>query len=548
MRKWIPILAGFFLVALTLWSALSNSTHHLLDRLDNLAYDIQLQARILTHPHLLKENWIAIVDIDDKSLRAEGHWPWPRNILGTLVGTLQTQGAVVIAFDILFPEAEPNAATTVLQGLQQKKLATPSLESLLEKTKPYFDTDKIFAEALTKANAILGITFDFRPQTSGLLPAPLLTLSPSDSRQLNLISANGYLSDIPVLMRAVKNAGFLNIFPDNDGIIRRAPLILEYQNGIYPSLALETVRLFLGQDIRLITPVYGKEKKIEGVQFGQTIIPTDAKGQVLIPFLGRSYTFPYYSATDVLHNKIPADALTGKIVFIGSSATGLGDIKTTAIQNTYPGVEVQASLANGIIENKFSYQPEWAIGANILLIIVLGSLAAAFLPYFGPRTLCILIVCIPIILFSIANFIWAATGFILSPLLLTFLLVAIAILNTLYGYLFESRRREHLKSMFGQYVPATHIDEMLKHPSSDSLRGEDKEMTVLFADIRSFTTLSEGLIAADLKDMLNAFFTPMTKIIFKHQGTIDKYVGDMIMAFWGAPLTDKQHTKHAIPP
>src|SRR3990167_925540 len=479
MRKWIPILLGFLLVVFTIWVMLTSEPRKIVRRIDNLAYDLQLEAHIFTHQHALKENWVAIVDIDDKSLKAIGHWPWPRNILAALVDKLQAQGAVIIALDVLFPEAENNAATLVLQELQQQKLLTPTITSLLNQTKPHFDNDAIFANALAKTSAVLGMTFTFQSQTTGALPPPLLTLSAEDSQQLQLIIANGYLSDIPILMQAAKYTGFLNVFPDRDGIIRRAPLVMEYQQGIYPSLALEAARLYLGQDIQLVTPLYDKTKQLEGIQFGQNIIPTDEDGQVLIPFIGKSYTFPYISAIDVLHDKVPADAFTGKIVFIGSSATGLGDLKATAIGTPYPGVEIQASLVQGILTNSFSYQPAWAFGAILVLVIVLCSVASVFFPFLGPRILCILILCIPPILFFIANSIWAATGLILSPLIPTFLFLAIAILNTLYGYLFESRRREYLKSMFGQYVPAKHIDEMLKHPGKDSLRGEDKEMTVL---------------------------------------------------------------------
>lgn len=546
MNKRIPIFLGFILVGLAIWLLLDPHSRHWVSRLDNMVYDIQLRTRLLTEKTKPNNNWVVIVDINDKSLKAEGHWPWPRDILAALITKLQAQGAAVIAFDILFPEKENNAVDTVIQGLRAQKLLTAPLETLLEKNKNYFDKDAIFAKQLELNTVVLGMSFSFINITTGLLPSPLFTLSSEELDQLDLISAKGYLSDVPVLQQAAKNAGFLNIMPDEDGIIRRAPLIINYKNGIYPSLALEAARTYLGENIKLITPLYGQIKQVEGIQFGPKVIPTDAKAQVLIPFIGRSYTFTYYSASDVLHDKIPADTLAGKIVFVGSSATGLGDLKATAIQTPYPGVEIQATLANGILENNFSAKPAWALGANIALIVFFGSLSALVFPFLGPRILTVFVILLPPLLILISNWIWAQTGLILSLLIPALLVLAEAILNTLYGYLFESRRREHLKGMFGQYVPAKHIDEMLKKGSGDSLGGEDREMTVLFADIRSFTTLSEKMTATELKSMLNEFFTPMTEIIFKYKGTIDKYVGDMIMAFWGAPLYDKKHAQNAI--
>ena len=181
-----------------------------------------------------------------------------------------------------------------------------------------------------------------------------------------------------------------------------------------------------------------------------------------------------------------------------------------------------------------------------MITVILGALSALFFPYFGPRTLAIIIIFFPAALFTINNWIWQETGLVLFIVLPTLLVLAIALLNIIYGYLFETRRRERLKEMFGQYVPEKHIEKMLKTSSNYGLHGEDREMTVLFADIRNFTSVSEGMPAAELVELLNTFFTPMTEVIFEHRGTIDKYVGDLIMAFWGAPLKDKRHAYHAI--
>lgn len=547
MNKRIPILLGIILVFIALWMLVTPTkfVHTLIERLDHLGYDLELRARVLTE-HLVPATPVAIVDIDDRSLKSEGRWPWSRDKLAELVNQMQQQGAAVMAFDIFFSEQETNIAEIVQDKLNEQHLLLPSLADLLKKNASLFDTDSIFANSLMKNQAILAVGFLPRRQTENSLPPPLFTLSKQDQIQLDINKAFGYISNISILQKAAKGAGFINIFADSDGIIRHAPLLMEYQNGVYPAMALQAVLTFLGEEVSLITPTYNKTKKLEGIKLGDRIIPTDERGQVLIPFIGRSYTFPYYSATDVLHGNIPKDALLGKILFIGTSATGLGDLQATSIQSPFPGVEIQASLVNGMLLNSFSYIPAWTLGANLFLVFLFGLSAAFIFPYLGPRALGLFIIAFPPGLLIINSWFWEQTGLVLSLLVPVVLTLVIALLNIIYGYLFESRRREHLKEMFGQYVPEKHIDEMLRSAGSYGLHGEDREMSVLFADIRSFTTISEGMSAAELVEMLNTFFTPMTEIIFKHHGTIDKYVGDMIMAFWGAPLKDKNHARHVI--
>lgn len=547
MKKRIPIFLGLLFVFLAIWVLITpnKSIGNVVERLDNIGYDLQLRTRVLTE-NIQPKSPVAIIDIDEKSLKAEGHWPWPRNKIAELITQLKKQGAVVIAFDIVFPEKENNIAETILNTLGKKKLLDPSIIFTLTNNKMDFDNDSIFAKSLTDNTAVLAIAFTSEVQVTNTLPPPALTLSPEMQKQLDIITGEGYVSSIPVLQNAAKLGGFINIFHDSDGIIRRAPLIIEYKGGIYPSLSLQAVMAYLSETIALVTPQYDQSHQLEGIKLGGHVIPTDAKGQALIPFIGRSYTFPYYSATDALHNKLPKDAVLGKILFLGTSALGLGDLQPTSIQSPYPGVEIQATLANGMLENNFSYMPAWTNGAKIIITLLLGIISAWLFPYFGPRLLGLIIICLPMALLFINNWIWEQTGLVLSFLIPVLLVILLAFLNIIYGYLFESRRREQIKRMFGQYVPAKHIDEMLKTSADYALKGEDRQMSVLFADIRDFTTISEGLTAEQLVQLLNLYLNPMTEIIFKHHGTIDKYVGDMIMAFWGAPLKDAAHEKNAL--
>lgn len=545
MSKRIPIFLGLFLICVAIWMLIAPSKFPLIERLDNVGYDVQLRTRALTQ-HAAPIAPVAIIDIDDASIKALGRWPWPRSLLAQLAQKLEANGAAIIAWDIFFSEKEPNIALSVLNKLNKTNMINTNVSTFLTKNDELFDDDILFAKALALNSNILALGFLPRKEEHNVLPKPLLTLTNKEQNELDIINAAGYISNISILQEKAKGSGFINIFADSDGIIRRAALLIDYKNGIYPALALAAVLAFLDEDIKLITPSYGSTEKLEGIQIGPVTIPTDEKGQVLIPFIGKSFTFPYYSALDVLNDKLPPDVLRGKILFVGTSATGLGDLQATAIENPFPGVEIQATLVNGILQNNFSYKPEWTYGANVFITALLGLIAAMLFPYLGPRTLGILIILLPPTLLFINNWIWVKTGLILSFLMPVLLLLAIAIGNIIYGYLFETRKREHLKEMFGQYVPEKHIDEMLRTRSDYGLRGEDREMSVLFADIRNFTSISESMTAADLVDMLNTFFTPMTEIIFNHRGTIDKYIGDLIMAFWGAPLKDKNHARHAL--
>lgn len=546
MSKRIPILMGLLLTAVAVWCLLTGNPfiQSLIERLDNLGYDLQLRTRVLTQTPPKIEN-IAIVDIDDKSLKAEGQWPWPRNKVALLTNKINELGAVVIAFDMFFSEKEENIAEKVLETLTTKKDIQTTVANTLRQSIPLFDNDVIFANSLKDNTAVLAFSFLPRDETQNSLPKPLMPFPPDLARQLNIVDAAGYISNLPIL-QDVTSGGFINIFPDADGIIRRAPMLMSYKSNLYPSLALQAVMQFLSLDVKLVTPKYDKVKKLEGILLGTKFIPTNERSEVLIPFIGKSFTFPYYSAVDLLQNKVPKDKFVGKIILVGTSATGLSDLKTTSIQSPFPGVEVQAALIQGMLVTGFSYAPAWTLGAEFLFTLALGILASLISPYFGPRILGTLIIGFPILMLIINNYIWVKSGLVISFLMPVILFIAVALFNIIYGYLFETRKREHLKEMFGQYVPEKHIDEMLKQQGGYGLRGEDREMSVLFADIRSFTTISEGMTASDLVDMLNTFFTPMTEVIFKHRGTIDKYVGDLIMAFWGAPLHDRLHARHAI--
>jgi adenylate cyclase len=295
MNKRIPILIGLILMAFAIWVQLTSlhPVRNTMARLENLAYDLQLRTKIFVHKKL-GESPIVIVDIDDVSLEKEGRWPWPRSKIAKLVTILQNEGAVVIAFDILFPEKQDNNADQVLDTIKKQALDNPSIASLFEKIRPHFDDDAKLSDTLKHSDIALGMTFIPKKKTIGILPPPSIMLNTPAEKELGFVVAPGYIADVPILQTAAKNAGFLNVFPDADGIIRRVPLLIRYQDGLYPSLALEAVRLFLLSEIKLVTASYGENLRIEGIQLENHLIPTDTKSQVIIPFVGKVLHYPTF--------------------------------------------------------------------------------------------------------------------------------------------------------------------------------------------------------------------------------------------------------------
>ena len=398
MSKKMPIFIGLLFVALFAWLSLTTTppVRFVLTRLDNIFYDIELRMHLWMHPQLAKGP-VAIVDVDDLSLKELGRWPWPRSLLGKLVDQLKQQGVVVVATDMMFSEPDLNVVNTIVDTLNSKKLASPEVLSVLNQITPDFEQDGLFAKSLQGLDSVLGMVLLPVRQQEGVLPPPLLTLTPQQSKELSIPQAVGYISNISVLESSVKSAGFLNIFPDGDGVIRRAPLLMRYQGAVYPSLALEAVRRYLLiNQVGLETPYYGNTVRLEGIHLGATFIPTDEKGQALVPFIGRSFTFPYFSAVKVLRGALPPHALEGKLVFIGTSATGEGDLKATAVEKVFPGVEVQANIANGVLTHYLPYIPPWAKGAELIFTVVIGFVAALLFPYLGPIMVSALMASIPV--------------------------------------------------------------------------------------------------------------------------------------------------------
>ncbi|NQY87898.1 MAG: adenylate/guanylate cyclase domain-containing protein [Colwellia sp.] len=542
------ILSGVLLSCLVIFLQFSShpDVKQLLSRFDGIFYDIRLRATL--EYRRTTDQPIIIIDIDEKSLAAEGRWPWSRKKIADLVNNLANAGVAVVAFDILFSEPERNPVDEISAHFHANNIAMPPY---LAEIKGALDADLILSKSITATDVVLALLFqDDNKISKGDLPASVITGSENvDFSKLIRVSFTNYESNINILQTQAAGSGFINSTPDQDGFIRKAALIAEHQGKFYPSLALEAVRLLTFTDtITLeLVDIGNNVKQIAGIKWGNELIPTDAAGRVLIPFRGKRKSYPYISATDVLHNNIAAGILEGAVVFVGTSAVGLADLRATPVELSYPGVEVHANVFEGLLYPQIlPRQPDWWEAALAIILVVLTIFCVLVFPAIGPMSLTITVILLMILTTWFNFWLWQIhhiSLMITTSLLLIFL---VGIYNLGLGFFKENSQRKMIKGIFDQYVPPAHIDKMLSDPNSVNLDGERKEMTVLFADIRSFTSISESLSASELKNLLNKYFNPITKSIFDHKGTIDKYVGDMVMAFWGAPLNDAEHAQNAL--
>ncbi|HSC75592.1 MAG TPA: adenylate/guanylate cyclase domain-containing protein [Pseudomonadales bacterium] len=543
------IALGIFLTLLLAGTQFSNGyARQLLDRLDLLIYDLRFN---LLLPYAQEQQGkkgqaaaqrIVIIDIDERSLKEVGHWPWSRKVLATLVDKLAAAGVVSITFDVVFSEPEPNMATEIAATQQ----AAPVAQHLLELA-PQFDYDGLMAGSLGKIDVTLGYILHKEVFLTGGMPPSNIDVPPEVVQRTSTDRMLGYTTNIPVLQKSARSQGFINGDPDADGIVRRAPLVLRYGDQLYPSLALQTVMTYLLLDTVKPNVINdGNVAYLQSVPLGDKLIHTDEKGQMLVPYRGHKGSFPYIPAADVLSDKVDPAVLSGSIAMVGTSAIGLVDLRTTPVGAMYPGIETQATIVDALLRGDVPFKPDIALGINMLAILLLGVLLALIMPFVGPAVMSLLGLGMLVVVAAGNVWLWQVKGLdmpVSGPLLTV---MTLYVINISFGFFTAAQQKDQIKGMFGQYVAPAHIDRLLDDPAALSFEGESKKMTVLFSDIRSFTNMSETLSASDLKSLLNRYFTPMTEIIFEQQGTIDKYVGDMIMAFWGAPLDDPEHEKHAV--
>ena len=538
-------------------------------QLDNLIYDARLK---LTMPGGI-DNRIVILDVDEKSLANPdlGRWPWSRDKMARIMDRLFEDYQIKqLGFDVIWAEPDNSSGLRTLQSLAKTTLkGDESFSAAINKIAPKLDYDKTFAKSLEDRPVVLGYYFNSNEDATqiGALPDPLFFKDDLVNRQQDFSYRKGYGANLAKLAIAAPTAGHFNPTVDTDGVIRRVPLIAKYEDDYYESLALAMFRLSKAIDHpdhqrkghlpdrfpgAVLLPDASLAKKdllpIEAIEIGNTTIPVGTGTNTLVPFRGKQHSFEYISLADVYTGATPKDRLTGKIVLVGTTAPGLADLRATPVGGLYPGVEVHANLIAGMLDadqGAIKSIPPFLIAAELILIVVTGIVLSLLIATQSAFT-SLLIFLATTVLVLLSNFYFWHIGFAMPLAALLILVSLIYIANIGYGYFVESRHKRQLADLFGQYVPPELVDKMAENPLQYSMAARKTRLTVLFADIVGFTSISEKLSPQELTAFVNEYLTEMSAIIRHHGGTLDKYIGDAIMAFWGAPVDDQAHATSGV--
>ena len=529
-----------------------------LQRLDDNIYDSRLTS---TMPNTLDER-IVIVDIDEKSLAEVGRWPWGRNKVAKLVDSLFEQGAAVVGFDIVFSEPDDSSGLAQLNELARTDFKDQAFfADRIRQLEPKLDYDRLLAQSIEGRPVVLGFYFSSEKgaQTYGVLPAPVLSKADVGGRQVPATKWAGFGSNIAGLAKAAPLAGHFNPMIDSDGVVRALPLLAEYQGRYYESLSLAVFRVATGMPS--VGVAFSNEsylsKQNQGLdrvtlQYGDKTlgIPVDDRVTTLVPFRGKAGrnggSYRYVSAADVLTQKLPAASLKGTIVLVGTTAPGLLDLRITPISETYPGVETHANLISGLLDGSIRVKPDFSMGYEVAMLLVAGLMLAIGLPMLSAVRAVVLSLAVISAMVAINFGLYFGAGLVL-PLAASLVMAVTAFaLNMSYGYFVESRSKRELANLFGTYVPPELVDEMVKDPDHYSMKAANRELTVMFCDMRGFTKMSETMEPVQLQELLTGVFTRLTALIRVNRGTIDKYMGDCVMAFWGAPVESEQHAHLAV--
>ena len=559
LKHWPRIAITLLPLVFALLHAIGIANVGVLQRLDDIIYDARLRA---TMPKTLDDR-IVIIDIDEKSLSEIGRWPWGRNKMAEFTNELfQRQKIAILGFDIVFAEPDESSGLKRLNELAQNELkGQTGFAEKLQSLQGVLDYDAAFAKSLENRPVVLGFYFtsDRDGRTSGVLPSPVMTVESLQGRPIKFTSFTGFGANIGQLARAAPVAGHFTPIAEPDGVVRSLPLIADYKGSYYESLSLAMFRMLAGSPT--VLPGFPKERflqrsyqGLESIQLKlgdkSLMIPVDESVSVLIPYRGfggpNGGSYKYVSAADVLSKSLPVGALKDKIVLMGTTAPGLQDIRTAPVGDGFPGVEAHANVISGLLDGKVLVRPDYAVGYDVVLLMLAGLTLALALPLLSAARAMILSAVVLLALVATNFWLYLAFGLVM-PLAAGLTMVAAAFaLNMSYGYFVESKSKRELANLFGTYVPPELVDEMVKDPDRYSMKASNKEMTVMFCDMRGFTKMSEQMEPTQVQALLTGVFSRLTSLIRANRGTIDKYMGDCVMAFWGAPVETDEHAQLAV--
>jgi len=489
---------------------------------------------------------VRIVDIDEASLSKIGQWPWPRTVLGDLLTDLADKGAAAVGFDVLFVEPDRSSIEEIA-----KRLPAAQASSLLQMTAGERSNDQVFAEVLRATPSVLGMRLT-NEGSSPPEPKAGFAIAGDDPRPF-VPAFSGASANLGVLDAAAHGVGSVNWLPERDQIVRRVPLLYRVGDKYVPSFSAEALRVAQGARTYVLKAAnasgetaFGRNTGLNHVKIGNIEIPTAADGRVNVKFR-HSNPAAYIPAWKVLSGEVSPEEIAGRIILVGTSAPGLLDLRATPLDSAVPGIEVHAQVLEHILAGRSLVRPDYALGLEETIIVVLGLLLAVMLPRLTPSWAAagtLLVVGLLLCAGWLAFHFW---GLLLDTTYPALASVGIAVSISTYLYRGVERQRRQIRSAFGQYLSPALVEQLAQAPEKLVLGGEEREMTIMFSDVRGFTAISESYKRdpQGLTSLMNRFLTPLTNAILARKGTIDKYMGDAIMAFWNAPLDDKEHQLNA---
>ena len=490
---------------------------------------------------------VRIVDIDEASLARIGQWPWPRTRLAAIVDALHKAGARTITLDLIL--AEPDR----LSPAEFAKLFAdvPQLAPLAGAAAVLPSNDQRLADAIAAAPVVLGFAGETGAKPSSPPPPPRARFAfAGDDPQGFVPHFSGVIATLPLLSERAAGLGAVNWVPLRDQVIRRVPLLVSVAGTLYPSLSLEALRLALKETTVFVRssggsglPAFGERTGVENVRVGTTVMPTDRNGELWLRF-ARPDRQRYIPAHAVLDGSFDAKQIAGRDVLIGTSAVGLLDLRATPLDAAVPGVEIHAQALEQMLAGDHLLRPAYATGAELAFLLGFGAFVSWLIYRLGAVPAA-LIGALAILAVFAGSWLAYRGGLLFDPVYPSLAILLVYLATSLNDYVETESERNRVRSAFGHYVAAPLVEELARHPEKLKLGGETREVTVLFCDVRGFTLISEGLSAQDVIRFLNRLFTPLSEIILAERGTIDKFMGDSVMAFWNAPLLDADHARNA---
>lgn len=487
---------------------------------------------------------VRVVDIDEESLAKIGQWPWPRTTVAKLLRTLTAEGAAAVAFDILFAEPDRTSLDEVAKRLPAEQAQLLSSAIAGQPT-----NDQVFAAALKDSPSVLPASLG--GGTSTTLPRKAGFATAGDDPRPYVVGFDVAIANLPILDEAAHGIGAFNWLADRDQIVRRVALMYGLGSALVPSLAAEALRVAQGASSYVIKAAnasgetaFGQSTGLNHIRIGKVEVPTDSAGGVYLKFR-RFNKSAYIPAWKVLAGEVPQDEIDGRIILIGTSAAGLLDLRATPLESAIPGIDIHAQVLEHLLTGRFLTRPDYALALEEFVILVFGILLAVLLPRVSARTAA------AVGLFAIAFVVigaWAAFQYadlLLDPSYPALVVGVMTAGITTYTYQAVEAQRGQIRSAFSRYLAPAVVQEIIAHPEKLKLGGEQRELTLMFCDVRNFTSISQHLTATELTHFINELLSPLSEIILDRRGTIDKYMGDAIMAFWNAPVDDPNHKTNA---